>query len=120
MLKKNKIIVSLFIEPVLEQISASKEVGADAVEFHTGKYANTGGEEQKEELEKLIEAAKLAHNLNLKVHAGHGLNYENVKPIALLPFVEELNIGHSIISRAVFVGLENAVKEMLKLIRSSQ
>jgi pyridoxine 5-phosphate synthase len=117
-LKKNEISVSLFIEPVSEQIYASKEIGADAVELHTGKYANTKGEEQKKELGELIKSAHLAHTLSLKVHAGHGLNYGNVRPIASLPFVEELNIGHSIISRAVFVGLENAVKEMLNLIRS--
>ena len=116
-LKANNISVSLFIEPMPEEINASKEVGADAVEFHTGRYANAKGEEQKIELEKLIQAAHLAHKLNLHVHAGHGLNYENVRPIALLPFVEELNIGHSIISRAVFTGLEQAVNEMLELIK---
>ncbi len=119
-LSKNRISVSLFIEPIAEEIHASKEVGANAVEFHTGRYANTKGEKQKEELKKLIDAAILAHNLGLKVHAGHGLTYENVKPVALIPFVEELNIGHSIISRAVFVGLENAVKEMLNLIGDSK
>ncbi len=119
-LKKNNISVSLFIEPVSEEIHASKEVGTDAVEFHTGRYANTKGEEQKKELERLIEAARLAHTLGLKVYAGHGLTYENVKPVASIPFVEELNIGHSIISRAVFVGLERAVKEMLNLIRSKK
>lgn len=117
-LKKNGIFVSFFIEPLSEQIKASKEIGADAVEIHTGKYANAKGNEQKEELKKIIESANLAHVLNLKVYAGHGLNYENVKPIVSIPFIEELNIGHSIISRAIFVGLENAVKEMLNLIRS--
>ena len=116
-LKKHSISVSLFIEPISEQIHASKEVGADAVELHTGKYANTKGEEQKKELGKLIKSVRLACTLGLKVHAGHGLNYENVKPVASIPFVEELNIGHSIISRAVFVSLEEAVKEMLNLIR---
>ncbi len=117
-LKKSGISVSLFIEPLFEQIKMSKEIGADAIEIHTGKYANTKGEEQKEELEKIIESANLAHVLGLKVYAGHGLNYKNVKPVISIPFIEELNIGHSIISRAVFVGLENAVKEMLRLIRS--
>ncbi|MFH1547935.1 MAG: pyridoxine 5'-phosphate synthase [Candidatus Omnitrophota bacterium] len=117
-LKKNGILVSLFIEPISEQIKASKEVGADAVELHTGKYANTKGEDQSKELKKIIESAHFAHTLNLKVYAGHGLNYENVKAIASISFIEELNIGHSIISRAVFVGLENAVKEMLNLLRS--
>lgn len=116
-LKQNDILVSMFIEPASDQVYASKEVGADAVELHTGKYANTKGKEQKKEFEELIKSAQLAHTLGLKVHAGHGLNYENVKPIASLPFIEELNIGHSIIARAVFVGLENAVKEMLNLIR---
>jgi pyridoxine 5-phosphate synthase len=118
LLRKAGIEVSLFIEPVLEQVKASKEVGADAIELHTGKYANTKGETQKEELPKLIDAANLGHKLGLKVHAGHGLNYKNVEPIANMPFVEELNIGHSIISRAVFVGLEQAVKEMLQLIKN--
>jgi len=117
-LKTSGICVSLFIEPLSEQIKASKEIGADAVEIHTGRYANKKGEEQKEELEKIIGAANLAHVLGLKVYAGHGLNYENVKSIVSVPFIEELNIGHSIISRAVFVGLENSVKEMLGLIRS--
>ncbi|MDD5455216.1 MAG: pyridoxine 5'-phosphate synthase [Candidatus Ratteibacteria bacterium] len=117
-LKKSGISVSIFIEPLSAQIKASKEIGADAIEIHTGKYANTEGKKQQEELEKIIETADLAHTLDLGVYAGHGLNYENVKPIVSVPFMEELNIGHSIISRAVFVGLENAVKEMLDLIRS--
>ncbi len=117
-LKKSGILVSLFVEPSYEQIKASKEVGADAVEIHTGKYANTQGEEQVLELGKIIEAANSAHVLGLKVYAGHGLNYENVKSVVSVPFIEELNIGHSIISRAIFVGLENAVIEMLRFLRS--
>ena len=117
-LKKSGISVSLFVEPLSKQIKIGKEIGADAIEIHTGKYANTKGKEQTTEFEKIIEAAKFAHALGLKVYAGHGLNYKNVKPFVSIPFIKELNIGHSIISRAVFIGLENAVKEMLNLIRS--
>jgi pyridoxine 5-phosphate synthase len=117
LLKNSAIEVSLFIEPTPKQVNASKEIGADAIELHTGKYANSKGQEQKKELEKLVEAAELGHNLGLKVYAGHGLNYSNVGSVASIPFIEELNIGHSIISRAVFVGLETAVKEMLKLVK---
>lgn len=119
-LKESGIKVSLFIDPVSEQVQASREIGADAVELHTGEYANTKGERQKEELHRLIEVAEFAHALGLKVHAGHGLTYENVKPVAIIPFVEELNIGYSIVSKAVFVGLKNAVQEMLQLIRSPE
>lgn len=117
LLKNSGIEVSLFIEPISEQVNASKKIGADAVELHTGKYANSQGQQQKKELSKLITAAELGHKLGLKVHAGHGLNYNNVGAVASIPFIEELNIGHSIISRAVFVGLYAAVKEMLRLIK---
>lgn len=119
-LKEAGIKISLFIDPIIEQVRISKEVGADAIELHTGRFANTGGEEQKRELNKLIEATRVAHGLGLEVHAGHGLTYENVGPITRIPFVEELNIGHSIVSKAVFVGLEMAVKEMLTLMRTQK
>ncbi len=114
-LKDKGIKVSLFIDPISSHIETSKELEVDSIELHTGRYANAEGKNREEEKEKLREMSVLAHRLGLKVHAGHGLNYRNVQPIAQLPHVEELNIGHSIIARAVFVGLERAVKEMLQL-----
>jgi pyridoxine 5-phosphate synthase len=105
--------VSLFIDPDLEAIDRSAELGADAIELHTGEYANSPGTRAaRAELERLAEAARHARAAGLAVHAGHGLTYENVHPVAALPECEELNIGHSIISRSVFVGVERAVREM--------
>ncbi len=117
-LKGAGIKVSLFIDPVLEQIRVAHEVGADAIEIHTGPYceANTP-QETEEELKKVIAAAKEAYNLGLEVKAGHGLNYFNVSPIAAIPEIEELSIGHSIVARAVLVGMERAVREMIALIQ---
>ena len=112
------IIVSMFIDPDSTQIEASAKAGAQFIELHTGQYAekfNTPDEEK--ELNKLIEAAKLAKKLSLKVNAGHGLNYFNVKPVASIENMVELNIGHSIISKAVFVGLDRAVRDMISLIK---
>ena len=116
-LQQGGIIVSLFIDPDDNQIAAAKKSGADWVEIHTGAYANAkAGKERERELEKIIDAAKLASSLGLRVGAGHGLNYINVQTIARIPEVEELNIGHSIIARAALVGLERAVREMNDLI----
>ena len=116
-LKRHGILASLFIDPEEEQIRASKQLGADSVELHTGEYANAENEKERQlNLKKIIAATELGLDLGLTVNAGHGLTYKNVKPIAQIPGVEELNIGHSIISRAVLVGLEQAVKEMLELI----
>lgn len=110
--------LSLFIDPERTQIEAAKATGVECIELHTGRYANAcSGPEIELELSALTQSAKFARSLGLKVFAGHGLNYENVKEIIRIGDIEELNIGHSIISRAVFVGLENAVKEMLALIR---
>ena len=107
-------VVSLFVDPDEKQISASKKTGAAWVELHTGAYANEVSEADKDrEFLKITEAAKLAASLGLRVGAGHGLNYGNVERIAKIPEVEELNIGHSIISRAALLGLERAVKEMI-------
>jgi pyridoxine 5-phosphate synthase len=116
-LQDSGIRVSLFIHPDEAQIAASSEAGAEFVELHTGSYCNAREESsQKRELERLILVAKAAQDLGLRVNAGHGLNYRNVKPVAAIYGMEELNIGHSIISHAVFVGLDRAVKEMIELI----
>ncbi len=116
-LQETGIMVSLFIDADENQISAARKTGADFVEIHTGSYANARNEkEQESEYRKIAEAATLAASLGLRVGAGHGLNYRNVMPIADLPEVEELNIGHSIISRSALVGIDNAVREMLYLI----
>ena len=118
-LKQGTISVSLFVDPDDRQIAASKKAGADWVEVHTGTYANARTERDRaREFDKIVEAAKLAASLGLRVGAGHGLNYVNVKSIARIPEVEELNIGHSIISRASLVGLERAVREMIALINT--
>ena len=109
------ITVSLFIDPEFEQIKAAKEAGADYIELHTGKYANTTGEEQLAELERLKKGAIYATQLGLKVNAGHGIDYQNIAGILTIPHLHELNIGHSIVGRAIYVGMEQAVKEMLKL-----
>ena len=114
--KKAGILVSLFVDPEILQIKASKEVEAQFVELHTGNYSETEGEGRKKELKKLKEATEFAISLGLKVDAGHGLNYENVVPVCRIPGIERLNIGYAIIGRAVFVGLAEAVKEMLKLL----
>ena len=117
-LEGDGIIVSLFIDPDRRQIKVAREIGAGSIELHTGEYSNAGnGREKKAQLKKLIEAAKYASGIGLRVNAGHGLDYNNVRDVAGIEGIEELNIGHSIISRAVFVGLDKAVKEMLTLIR---
>jgi pyridoxine 5-phosphate synthase len=118
-LKEAGIRTSLFIDPDGETIRRSQELGAHAVELHTGEYANARGEARGAELRRLAEAAREGRALGLAVHAGHGLTYENVLPVAALTDIEELNIGHSIVSRAVLVGLERAVREMGELIRSA-
>lgn len=115
------IAVSLFIEPKEEQLLASKKVDATYIEFHTGAYVNAKKEDDQErELQAIISAAKRARELGLRVNAGHGLNYRNVIPIAAIPEIEDLNIGHSIISYAIFVGLERAVREMVTLINQAR
>jgi pyridoxine 5-phosphate synthase len=115
-LQERGIVVSLFIDPDEKQIAASKKTGTDWVEIHTGAYANALGKARERELLKINECAKLAASLGLRVCAGHGLNYVNVRWIARIPEVEELNIGHSIISRAALIGIEQAVREMKQLI----
>ena len=111
---------SLFIDPDEEALQASRDLGVDAVELHTGEYANARGEERREELTRLERAAEQGRALDLAVHAGHGLTYENVHPVAAIPALEELNIGHSVVSRAVLVGMERAVREMRERIREAR
>src|SRR3989454_1461736 len=113
-LQASGIRVSLFIDPTLEQADAAAELGVEMVELHTGKLANAFTEKvEKEELEKLRAAARAASESHLQVNAGHGINYRNIALIHQIPHLSELNIGHSIVSRAIWVGLETAVKEML-------
>src|SRR3954469_13247601 len=111
--------VSMFIDPEHEQIDAAVELGADIVELHTGKLANAFTEKfQKQELERLRSAAIRASNFNLQVNAGHGINYLNIAQIHKVPKLTELNIGHSIVSRAMFVGFDGAVREMLSAMQN--
>jgi pyridoxine 5-phosphate synthase len=113
--------VSLFVDPTLEQIDAAAELGADMVELHTGKLANAFAEKiERQELENLSAAAHCAFELKLQVNAGHGINYRNIALIHGIPHLTELNIGHSIISRAMFVGIETAVREMLAAMENYQ
>jgi pyridoxine 5-phosphate synthase len=116
-LQDGGIKVSLFIDPDPHQIKAAKEVGADMIELHTGRYADTRGEEQERELARLLEAVKYAHEMGLVVKAGHGLNYVNIHPLAKVKEIYEFSIGHSIVARAVLVGFERAVREMVEILR---
>ncbi len=114
---RHEIPVSLFIEPAIEQVEAAREAEADFVEIHTGVYANarTVGE-QEAMLEEIRKAARLARELDMGVNAGHGLNYTNIIPFRDIEEIEEVSIGHAIISRAVFVGLDRAVRDMVSLL----
>ncbi len=107
--------VSLFIDPDREQLDAARAVGAPVVELHTGGYADSDGDERAAELARIVDAAAYGHGKGLVINAGHGLHYENVKPIASIEQVVELNIGHAIVARAVFDGLATAVGEMKRL-----
>ncbi|CAC9434488.1 pyridoxine 5'-phosphate synthase [bacterium endosymbiont of Bathymodiolus sp. 5 South] len=114
-LKASDVVVSLFIDAQKDQIDAAKQCGAPVIELHTGHYADTTGAEQQAEFERIKNMATYAHSIGLQVNAGHGLTLENTRAIAQLPEIVELNIGHSIIARAVFVGLESATNEMKNL-----
>lgn len=115
------VIVSLFIEPHMETVSLSKESGADFIEIHTGTYCNAATESEKNaELKRIFEAASHAVKIGIGVNAGHGLNLSNLNPVLGADGLQELNIGHSIISRALFTGIDRAVKEMLELIGASK
>ncbi|RLA91814.1 MAG: pyridoxine 5'-phosphate synthase [Deltaproteobacteria bacterium] len=112
--------VSLFVDPDTKQIEIAKKTGADAIEIHTGRYADAGSDRrEKKELEKIQKAALYANERGFHVFAGHGLNYHNVSSVATIPQIEELNIGHSIIGRAIFVGIFEAVREMKQIIKDS-
>ena len=116
-LQQAGIEVSLFIDPDVEQIAAAKQVGVHAVELHTGRYADaTSADEQQKEYDVIVKASEFTVAQGLKLHMGHGLTYRNVSKIAAIPDVCELNIGHSIVSRAVLVGMEQAVREMKALV----
>jgi pyridoxine 5-phosphate synthase len=119
-LQDRGIHVALFIDPVTAQIECAKEVGAHAIEIHTGTYCNANGAKREKERRAIVAAAKLAHSFGLEVHGGHGLNYDNVMPIAKIAEMVELNIGHSIIARAVIVGIEQAVREMKQLLAKAR
>lgn len=113
--------VSLFIDPVKEQVDAAHKVGAPYIEFHTGAYANAKSKKERYEcLEQIACMAQYASDLGLHVNSGHGLTYDNVAPIAAIEQMEELNIGHSIIARAIFVGLPQAVQEMKKIMQEAR
>jgi pyridoxine 5-phosphate synthase len=117
-LREAGVRVSLFVDPNLDQINESLRIGAEAVEIHTGRYADAAGStERDEELHRIADAAKLAHRVGLEPLAGHGLDYQNVGPIVRIPELTELNIGHSIMARALAVGIAEAVREMAALVR---
>ncbi len=116
-LKAAGIVVSLFIEPSVRQLDAAVALGAPVVELHTGKYCDLAGAAQADELRRLAEAAEYGHRLGLRINAGHGLNYDNLPAFRqAVPHLEVLNIGHSIVARAVLVGMEQAVREMKDLL----
>jgi pyridoxine 5-phosphate synthase len=118
-LKDGEITVSLFIDPDLDQVRAAHKVDADRIELHTGRYCEARNERERgRELSRIVDAAKAAAKLGMSVAAGHGLNYDNVQPIARIQEIDELNIGHAIVGRAVLVGFERAVREMLELMRN--
>ena len=111
------IIVSLFIDPDKHQVEAAQASGAEYIEMHTGRFADTAGAERRKELDRLIMAAELANSIGLNVNAGHGIDYVNIQGILEIPYLKELNIGHSIVARAVMTGIGQAVKEMLDLMK---
>jgi len=118
LLRQGGVIVSLFVDPDLEQIKAAHRVGADCIEIHTGAYCEARtNEERRAELAKIETAIRAGHKLGLGVNAGHGLNYQNVGAVVALGGIEEFNIGHSIVGRAVLVGMGQAVRDMLALLR---
>ncbi|HQB93769.1 MAG TPA: pyridoxine 5'-phosphate synthase [Candidatus Omnitrophota bacterium] len=119
-LQKRKIEVSLFIDPDEKQVREAARLGVEAIEIHTGAYANASGKARNQELERIKRMARLGSELGLRIHAGHGLTYGNIFPLLRIPGIREFNIGHSIVSRAFFVGIAKAVAEMKKIITSGK
>ncbi len=119
-LKQQGIRVNFFIDPEEEQVEAASRAGADGVELHTGRYADTRDAERSRELERLVKAGRRAAALGLELHAGHGLDYRNVRQVAAIEGMRELNIGFAIMARAVFVGIDRAVREMKAAIRTTE
>jgi len=118
--ERHGVRVALFIDPDPRQIEAAAQIGAPAIELHTGAYAESSGPHQATELERLHAGARLAAGLGIEVHAGHGLNYHNVQPVAAIRDIVELNIGHAIVARALFDGLAAAVREMKRLMTAAR
>ena len=120
-MQKHQAEVSLFIDPDIHQIEVAAKTGAEAIELHTGCYADADNEiDRQKELERIRQAAAYAANLNLIVNAGHGLHYHNVQAVAAIKVLNELNIGHAIISRALFGGLKEAVRDMKSLMQEAR
>ncbi len=120
-LKQAEIHVSLFVDPTIEQVQWSSRLGADAIELHTGRFCEARTRDVRaDELRRLVDAAKTAVKLKLACYAGHGIHYDNVADVAAILEIEELNIGHSIVARALFVGMERAVREMNDLARAAR
>lgn len=119
-LHENDIEVSLFVDPIDEQIEAAAEAGADIIEIHTGEFANSRSEEEmREQLTRIRTAAAYARTLGLGVNAGHGIHYGNVRYITAIPEIEEVSIGHALVARAMFVGLDRAVTDMVRMVRGA-
>lgn len=119
--RQNRIPVSLFINPEESQVRASADIGTDMIEIHTGEYAQAKTEQEvKEQLARIQEAAKLGKSLNIGVNAGHGLDYQNIKPVAAIKEIDEVSIGYAVIVRALFVGLHQAVREMVGLVEGKK
>jgi len=119
-LTEEGIRVSLFIEPSIEHIKRVNDIGAPVIELHTGTYANATGDAQKREFDRIVEATEFAHAQGIQVNAGHGLDYSNTQIIAAIPEIRELNIGHSIISRAIFVGISRATRQMIEIMDNAR
>ena len=119
-LTSENIRVSLFIEPDIEQIKRVLEIGAPVIELHTGTYANAKGDDQQREFDRILKATEFAHDQGIHVNAGHGLDYSNTTAIAKIPQIRELNIGHSVIARAVFVGISKATRQILEVMHNAR